>query len=128
MNTPASSMRWASRWPWSLRPTSSSMSRISRARLRPSGRAAARGDHRLYFLWQGRGRKASDIALLKKAGVEVGDSVVFQFYPDSGRTPARRARSPVQGKAAGEIRVTRFTVVPSGNGYDFQVVAQEPLR
>ena len=40
-----------------------------------------RSDHRLYFLWQGRGRKASDIALLQKAGIEVGEGVVLQFYP-----------------------------------------------
>src|SRR5262245_5738110 len=49
---------------------------------KPSTRhGSGRGDHRLYFLWQGRGRKASDIALLQKAGVEVGEGVVFQFYP-----------------------------------------------
>ena len=91
-------------------------------------RAAAHGDHRLYFLWQGRGRKASDIELLRKAEVEVGDSVVFQFYPDTAERRLAELEVRYKGRQPAEIRVTRFTVVPSANGYDFQVVAQEPLR
>jgi hypothetical protein len=89
---------------------------------------AGRGDHRLYFLWQGRGRKESDITLLKKALVEVGDSVVFQFYPQAAERRLAELEVRFKGRQPGEIRVTRFTVVPSGNGYDFQVAAQEALR
>ncbi len=90
--------------------------------------AAGRGDHRLYFLWQGKGRKASDIALLEKAGVEVGEGVVFQFYPPGSERRLAELEVRFKGRQPGEIRVTRFTVVPSGNSYDFQVVAQEALR
>ena len=31
---------------------------------------SGQGDDRLYFLWQGRGRTASDVALLQKAGID----------------------------------------------------------
>jgi hypothetical protein len=89
---------------------------------------SGRGDHRLYFLWQGRGRKASDIALLQRAGVEVGEGVVFQFYPTGAERRLSELEVRYKGRQPIEIRVTRFTVVPNGNTYDFQVVAQEALR
>jgi hypothetical protein len=89
---------------------------------------SGRGDHRLYFLWQGRGRKASDIALLQKAGVEVGEGLVFQFYPREAEQKLAELEVRYKGRQPGEIRVTRFTVVPSGSTYTFQVAAQEPLR
>jgi hypothetical protein len=96
---------------------------------KPSTRyGSGRSDHRLYFLWQGRGRKASDIALLQRAGVEVGEGVVFQFYPPETERKLAELEVRYKGRQPAEIRVTRFTVVPSGGSYTFQVVAQEPLR
>jgi hypothetical protein len=89
---------------------------------------AGRGDHRLYFLWQGRGRKGSDVALLQKAGVAVGDGAIFQFYPPDAERRLLELEVQYQGRQPGEIRVTRFAVVPAARGYDFQVVAQESLR
>jgi hypothetical protein len=88
-----------------------------------------RTDHRLYFLWQGRGRKASDLELFKKADIEIGDENVFQFYsPDAERRLAE-LEVRYKGRNPGEIRVTRFQVVPRGSeNYDFEVVAQETLR
>jgi hypothetical protein len=86
-----------------------------------------RSDLRLYFLWQGGGRKASDIALLKKAGVEVGENV-FQFYPADVEEQLRQKEVRYRGRQPSEIRVTRFQVVPTNNGYDLKVIAQEALR
>ena len=88
----------------------------------------ARSDRRLYFLWQGAGRKTSDIALLSKAGIDVGDKVVFQFYPPGAEERLSRLEVAFRGRQPGEIRVTRFTVAPNGNSYDFKVMAQEALR
>ena len=85
-------------------------------------------DNRLYFLWQGSGRKASDLALLKKAGVEVGENVVLQFYPQGAEDRLARLEMSYRGRQPSEIRVTRFQVVPEGNSYTFKVVAQEALR
>jgi hypothetical protein len=87
-----------------------------------------RSDGRLYFLWQGGGRKASDIALLKKAGIDVGDNVVLQFYPADVEEKLRQKEVRYRGRQPAEIRVTRFQVVPSGSGYDFKVIAQEAIR
>ena len=87
-----------------------------------------RGDDRLYFLWQGRGRKESDIALLKKADVVVGEGVVLQFYPKGIEEKLAQLEVRYKGKSPGEIRVTRFSVVPKGGTYDFVVLAQELLR
>jgi hypothetical protein len=86
-----------------------------------------RSDRRLYFLWQGGGRKASDIALLKRSGVEVGDTVI-QFYPADVEEKLRQKEVRYRGRQPSEIRVTRFQVVPTDNGYDFKVIAQEALR
>ncbi len=85
-------------------------------------------DNRLYFLWQGSGRKESDLALLKKAGIEVGENVVLQFYPQGVENRLAQLEVRYRGRQPGEIRVTRFQVVPNGNTYDFKVIAQEPLR
>jgi hypothetical protein len=87
-----------------------------------------RGDGRLYFLWQGRGRKDSDIALLKKAGVPVGDGIVLQFYKKEIEERLAQLEVRYKGRQPGEIRVTRFSVVPKGSTYDFVVLAQESLR
>jgi hypothetical protein len=86
------------------------------------------GDDRLYFLWQGRGRKASDVALLKKAGIDVGDGVVMQFYPKAVEQQLAQLEVRYRGRQPSEIRFTRFSVVSKGNGYSFAVLAQEPLR
>jgi hypothetical protein len=89
---------------------------------------SGRSDGRLYFLWQGRGRKAEDLALLRKAGIEVGEGVVLQFYPKGVEDQLAQLEVRYRGRQPGEIRVTRFSVVPKGDGYGFQVIAQETLR
>ncbi len=83
------------------------------------------GDDRLYFLWQGRGRKASDVALLQKAGIDVGDGVVIQFYPKTVENQLAQLEVRYRGRQPAEIRVTRFSVVPTGDSYGFSVLAQE---
>jgi hypothetical protein len=96
---------------------------------RPTVRyGSQQGDNRLYFLWQGRGRKASDVALLKKAGIDVGEGVVIQFYPKGVEEQLAQLEVRYRGRQPAEIRVTRFSVVPRGDGYGFSVLAQETLR
>jgi hypothetical protein len=85
-------------------------------------------DDRLYFLWQGRGRRGSDIALLQKAGIQVGEGAVFQFYPPGVETRLADLEVRYRGRQPAEIRVTRFRVAHRGVSYDFEVVAQETLR
>ena len=89
---------------------------------------SGRSDGRLYFLWEGRGRKASDLALIRKAGIPLGEGVVLQFYPRGVEEQLAQLEVRYRGRQPGEIRVTRFGVVPKDNGYGFQVIAQETLR
>ena len=95
----------------------------------PSKRyGTGQGDNRLYFLWQGRGRKESDVALLKKAGIALGEGVMMQFYPKAVEQQLAQLEVRYRGRQPGEIRFTRFSVVPKGGAYGFEVLAQEPLR
>ena len=93
-------------------------------------RGSGQRDQRLYFLWgQGRGRKEQDVALLRKAGIEVGDGVMIQFYPKRVEEQLAQLEVRYRRRQPAEIRFTRFGVVPqNGGGYGLQVVAQEPLR
>jgi hypothetical protein len=89
---------------------------------------SGRNDGRLYFLWQGRGRKNSDMSLLRKAGIDVGEGVVLQFYPKAVEDQLAQLEVRYRGRQPSEIRVTRFGVVSRGDGYGFRVIAQETLR
>ena len=84
-------------------------------------------DGRLYFIWRGQGRKAQDLTLLRKAGIDVGDAIIFQFYPQAVQERLARVEVTFKGRQPGEIRRTQFKVVANGSGYDFAVVSQEPL-
>jgi hypothetical protein len=85
-------------------------------------------DKRLYFVWQGKGRKESDIALMAKAGLDVGEGVLFQFYSAQTESELEQLEVRYKGKQPAEIRNTRFGVVQNGRGYRFEVVSQEYLR
>jgi hypothetical protein len=85
-------------------------------------------DRRLYFIWQGQGRKASDVALLKKAGIEVGDKPIIQFYPAGVEDILARLEVDYKGRQPAEIRVTRFRVVPKATTYGFEVIDQQYVR
>jgi hypothetical protein len=89
---------------------------------------ASRAENRLYFIWEGKLRKASDLALLRKAGIEVGDGTVFQFYPPGVEDQLADLERRYRGRSPSEIRVTRFGVTPRGDTYGFKVLAQETLR
>lgn len=97
---------------------------------RPAVRiGTGRGEGRLYFLWQGGERKESDVALLRKAGIDVGPrTAIFQFYKKGVEDVLSQLEVKYKGRNPGEIRVTRFTVAPAGRGYAFQVIDQQPLH
>ena len=99
------------------------------ASARPSRRIGnGADDRRLYFLWRGQGRKGSDLALLAKAGLDVGDKVIFQFYSAAVEQTLSQLEVKFKGRQPGEIRSTRFGVVGDSDSYQFEVLSQEPLR
>jgi hypothetical protein len=85
-------------------------------------------DKRLFFVWRGQGRKESDIALLTKAGLQVGEGLIFQFYPAKTESILEQLEVRYKGKQPAEIRNTRFGVKESGSGYEYEVLSQEYLR
>jgi hypothetical protein len=87
-----------------------------------------KADMRLYFLWQGAGRKSSDVELLRRAGIDVGNRDIFQFFPQTVEEQLVQAEVAYKGRQPAEIRKTVFTVVPKGNGYAFSVVSQDPIK
>ncbi len=96
---------------------------------RPTRRTGAGSDDkRLYFVWRGQGRKASDLALLAKAGLDVGEGLIFQYYPERIESILAQLEVRYKGKQPAEIRNTRFGVVQTGSGYGFEVLSQEYLR
>ncbi|RUL89589.1 hypothetical protein TsocGM_01770 [Tautonia sociabilis] len=97
---------------------------------KPDVRVTGRGnDPRLYFLWQGGGRRQSDIELLRKAGIPIGQrEPIFQFFPDQVEQILSRLEQQYKGRQPSEIRSTKFTVIPTGNRFAFQVIDQQPLN
>ncbi len=79
-------------------------------------------------IWRGQGRKATDLALLRKAGIEVGEGVIFQFYPAAVEQRLAQLEVQFKGRQPAEIRRTQFRIVPGSDGYEFEVVSQETLR
>jgi hypothetical protein len=88
----------------------------------------AKADKRMFFLWQGGTRKAHDMTLLQRAGLQVGNKPIFQFFPAALEDQLAQAEVRFAGRQPAQIKSTRFSVVAAGNGYEFRVVAQEPLR
>jgi len=96
----------------------------------PEVRVTTRGnDDRLYFLWQGSGRRSSDIEVLRRAGIEVGrSSPIFQFFPPEVEQNLVRLEQAFQGRQPAEIRTTTFTVEQLGRRFAFKVIDQQPLN
>jgi hypothetical protein len=90
-----------------------------------SGLAAA--DKRLYFLWQGAGRKSADVQLLGRAGIQVGNKAVFQFIPKPLEDELAQIEYRFKNRQPIKIRKTQFQVVKEGERYVVKVLSQEPM-
>ncbi len=94
---------------------------------KPSVRRAAsgEGEKRLFFTWQGGKRRQADVELFGKAGINVGpDTVIFHFYPPATENTLALKERDYRNRPIRQIRRTFFAVVPSGNGFDFEVTRQ----
>ncbi len=102
----------------------SNFSTSSNKRVVPSS-----SESRLFFMWQGGSRKGNDVELLRKAGINVGEAPVFQFYPKDVEDKLAQLEVRYKGRQPIEIRSTKFAVVPAGGGkFGFKVLSQEALR
>lgn len=82
------------------------------------------GENRLYFTWQGGGRRTADIELFKKAGVDVGGASIFHFYPKQTEDLLAKLEAEYRNRPTRDIRRTYFAVEARGTGYRFVVTRQ----
>jgi hypothetical protein len=87
-----------------------------------------KGEMRLYMTWQGGQRKAADIKLLAKAGVDPSGGIMLQFYPAQTEQLLAQAERSYANRPEREIRRTYFVIVPRGRGYSFAVTQQTYFR
>ena len=97
---------------------------------RPATRTAANGanEKRLYMTWRGGGRKQADLQLFRKAGIEVGNGVIFHFYPKETEDRLARLELDYRKRKANDIRRTFFAVKSAETGYEFAVAHQTYLK
>ncbi len=86
------------------------------------------GEDRLYFTWQGGGRRTADIELFRKAGVDVGGASVFHFYPQETEAQLARLEADYAGRPTRDVRRTYFAVEPRGARFEFVVTRQAYFR
>ena len=83
---------------------------------------------RMYLLWQGAGRKATDIELMQKAGIAVGNRAIFQYLPPELEETLVQMEVRYKGRQPAQIRKTRFQVISANGGrYEFRVQSQDPM-
>jgi len=82
------------------------------------------GETRLYMIWQGGGRRRADLQLFQKAGIEIGDAVILQFYPRETEDQLARLERSYRDRPAEQIRRTYFSVRATENGYEYAVTRQ----
>jgi hypothetical protein len=104
------------------------LSKLSSAK--PQIRTASGGgdEKRLYMTWRGGGRKQADLQLFRKAGVEVGEGVIFHFYPKETEDRLARLELAYRNRRANDIRRTFFSVNRVEGGYEFSVAHQTYLK
>ena len=104
------------------------LSKLSNAR--PTVRSANSGadEKRLYMTWQGGGRKQADIQIFRKAGIDVGNGVIFHFYPKETEDRLARLELAYRNRRANDIRRTYFSVDRAERGYEFTVAHQTYLK
>lgn len=82
-------------------------------------------EDRLYMSWRGGALQAADRQLLARAGIEVGERIMLQFYPAATENElALREKQYARGRDVNEIRKTIFGVRRKGDGFEFFVIDQ----
>lgn len=89
---------------------------------------SGKDEQRLYMTWQGGGRKAADVKLFERSGVDASRAVLFHFYPKKTEQLLLTKEYEYAKRHVKEIRRTYFVVVKQGNGFDFVVTRQTYLR
>ena len=104
------------------------VSKLSSARPTVHYAKSGADEKRLYMTWQGGSRKQADLQLFRKAGIEVGEGVVFHFYPKEIEDRLARLELAFRNRRANDIRRTYFSVNRGDGDYEFSVAHQTYLK
>ena len=94
-------------------------SRRPRARVGPTDQ-----EKRYYLTWRRGNLQQADRDLLNKAGIDPGRSPIFKFLPPEVEAMLLGLERDKAGSRAKKIRMTRFGLLPDGDGYKFYVMRQ----
>ncbi len=92
---------------------------------KPTSRRINKGkDNRLFMNWKGGDRRKADEQLYGKASINASTAPIVHFYPKNVEETLVRAERAYQNQKSSNIRRTYFSVVKSGNGFEFKVTRQ----
>lgn len=96
----------------------------------PESRTVTSGknESRLYMTWQGGARRKADLQLFQKAGIDVGQGVLMQFYPPDVEKLLFRLELEYKKRPLPEIRRTFYSTRPTDKGYEFYVTQQSYFK
>lgn len=97
---------------------------------RPMVRTLTNGadEKRLYMTWRGGSRKALDLQIFQKAGVNASQGLVMHFYPQNTENMLANLELQYRNKKADQIKRTYFVVRKTKDGYEFAVSSQTYLK
>lgn len=96
------------------------------AAARPAKRiGSGRQESRLYWAWRGAGRREADLALLRKAGVQVRRGIIVQFVPAGVEATLAALEKSYRDRDPEGISRTLFGIRKTSSGYEFYVMSQE---
>ena len=81
-------------------------------------------EKRYYLTWRRGNLQEADRDLLRKAGIEPGSGPIFKFLPREVEALLYGLEQTKSGSRAKKIRMTRFGLLPDGDGYKFYVMRQ----
>lgn len=92
----------------------------------PASRTVNSGkeEARLYMTWQGGARRKADLLLFQKAGVNIGQNAMLQFYPPEVERTLSRLELEYKKRPLNQIRRTYFSTRQVDKGYEFYVTQQ----
>ena len=91
----------------------------------PQRRTGPRAEEkRLYWTWNRGNLDKADKALLKAAGVDVGDDLILHLWPPATSEKLAKLEREFKGRDVKEIYRTRFTVKRTFRGYEVHVEEQ----
>ena len=83
-------------------------------------------EQRLYMTWRSGPLQSADRELLKKAGIDITDRVIMQFYPAATEQQlAQLERAYAGTRDINEVRRTVFDVRAKGDKFEFVVTGQQ---